>query len=385
MNFKQPIWLAGFRPFFIFAILSGAILPLLWAGIFSGSMSDPNVGLAPVQWHAHEMLFGFGWAVLGGFLLTSSKNWVGVRGIHGVVLAIAAILWVIERVGIYFYGDLTNWMRFLVVNSFIVFVASYIVGTLFYYRKKDSFPDNFIFMIVLPIFIIAKNLTVSEQWYLAGSTMSIGLFRVAFVVMFERTITQFMRNTFKIPLLRNFYLDSAIKLFAVLSVFQYFYPANIAAAILFVTAALLGIRFLLWRPLMGFTNFGIGLSYLGYLGLTLHFFFESFRLDGIFNPVGSLSVHIFTFLCMGVVIPAMIIRISQGHTGRKLVFALTDRIAIGAICVGAFFRLLATQIWPFHYVLWIEIAALCWTICFTLLGFRLIPYLLKARTDGRDH
>jgi hypothetical protein len=32
------------------------------------------------------MFFGFGWAVLGGFLLTSTKNWVGVRGYHGTPL-----------------------------------------------------------------------------------------------------------------------------------------------------------------------------------------------------------------------------------------------------------------------------------------------------------
>ena len=36
-----------------------------------------------VQWHAHEMFFGFGWAVMGGFLLTSTKNWVHIRGYHG--------------------------------------------------------------------------------------------------------------------------------------------------------------------------------------------------------------------------------------------------------------------------------------------------------------
>jgi uncharacterized protein involved in response to NO len=29
------------------------------------------------------MFFGFGWAVLGGFLLTASKNWVKIRGYHG--------------------------------------------------------------------------------------------------------------------------------------------------------------------------------------------------------------------------------------------------------------------------------------------------------------
>ena len=76
-----------------------------------------------------------------------------------------------------------------------------------------------------------------------------------------------MKNTFGITLLRNFYLDTSIKWFAFLSVFQFYYPSNIAALILTVTAVLLAVRFLLWEPLKGFSNFGIGLSYLGYLGL----------------------------------------------------------------------------------------------------------------------
>lgn len=385
MKFNNAIWLAGFRPLFLLAMVAGAILPLLWAAIFSGSLSIASAGLTTLQWHAHEMFFGFGWAVLGGFLLTSSKNWVGVRGIHGATLVFATLLWVVERVGIYYYGDLNVWMRWGVVNLFIMFVSGYILWTLIANRKKDSFPDNFIFVIVLPLFIIAKNLTLSDQWYLVGYTMTMGLFRVAFVVMFERTITQFMKNSMGILLLRNWYLDSAIKLFAVLAVFQGLFPTNISAIILGLAGLLLGIRFILWKPLKGFKNFGIGLSYFGYFGLVLHFIFEALKVSGLYIPAGSVSIHIFTFLCMGVVIPAMIIRIAQGHTGRKLNFTLSDRMAIGSIVVGAFFRLIAVQFWPQHYQMWIDMAAISWAICFTLIGYRLIPFLLKPRIDGREH
>ena len=59
---------------------------MLWALIFSGGLAPPAGRFSPVQWHAHEMFFGFGWAVLGGFLLTATKNWVQVRGYHGTAL-----------------------------------------------------------------------------------------------------------------------------------------------------------------------------------------------------------------------------------------------------------------------------------------------------------
>jgi uncharacterized protein involved in response to NO len=59
---------------------------VLWALIFSGTLAPPPAPFSPSQWHAHEMFFGFGWAVLGGFLLTSTKNWVKIRGYHGTAL-----------------------------------------------------------------------------------------------------------------------------------------------------------------------------------------------------------------------------------------------------------------------------------------------------------
>ena len=80
---KQPFWLVGFRPFFTLACLAGLSLPLLWVAIFDGSVSGPHTSFTSMQWHAHEMFFGFGWAVMGGFLLTSTKNWVKTRGFHG--------------------------------------------------------------------------------------------------------------------------------------------------------------------------------------------------------------------------------------------------------------------------------------------------------------
>ena len=83
---NHPVWLVGFRPFFTLACLAGLSLPIIWALIFSGLVPAPETPFTAVQWHAHEMFFGFGWAVLGGFLLTSTKNWVNIRGYHGAAL-----------------------------------------------------------------------------------------------------------------------------------------------------------------------------------------------------------------------------------------------------------------------------------------------------------
>ncbi len=97
---RHPLWLVGFRPFFLLACLAGAVLPPLWALVFAGALTLPASSLPALLWNGHELFFGFGWAVLGGFLPTASKNWVGVRGLHRGPLALAVALWLQERVAV---------------------------------------------------------------------------------------------------------------------------------------------------------------------------------------------------------------------------------------------------------------------------------------------
>jgi uncharacterized protein involved in response to NO len=94
---------------------------------------------------------------------------------------------------------------------------------------------------------------------------------------------------------------------------------------------------------------------------------------------------VFTFVCMGLVIPSMLIRIAQGHTGRKPLFMRTDRLALGLMGVGALLRLVATQLDAQHYNTYIAIASACWSACFIVIGLRVGPFLWKPRTDGKEH
>lgn len=380
---QHPLWLAGFRPFFLLAMAIGVILPGLWALIFSNHLALP-AGLNPFQWHAHEILFGFGGAVLFGFLLTASKNWVNVRGIHGVGLMILTGLWIFERIFFYFAFTAPTLLKHLGLSLFTLASALYIATTLIKFRQNDSSKDNFFFLILFGLIIIAKNFLISEAYYQHGIAMTLGLFRLAFVMMFERTMVQFMKMTENQILYRNAFLDYAIKFLTLFSVFQSFLSAPLSFILLSSAASLLLLRWILWKPYIGLKKFGNATMYIGYLGLILHFYLEAFKISGIWNQ-GTISIHVFTFLCMGLVIPSMIVRICQGHTGRKPDFATSDKIAISLIFVSAIFRILLTLIFPGHYSDWIMAAGLLWSIAFMILGIRLIPFVLAKRIDGKVH
>lgn len=382
---NHPLWLVGFRPFFILACLSGMLLPALWAMIFSGILPAPAATFSSVQWHAHEMFFGFGWAVLGGFLLTSTKNWVNIRGYHGPALMLLAASWIIERLGMAFGGNWPLPLFLLSNNLFLGSIIAMLMWTLIRHRQADSYRDNAFFMVLLPAFLVAKYLMLAGNDFTAGYAMAIALFRLAFLVMLERTLTGFMKAAFQVNILRHPKLDMAIKALGLLLVLEFVLPRPLTAGISLALAVLLAIRLVFWKPQLAFKRIDIGIMYIGYLAIVGQLLIEALGHVVNFVWVGSVSVHLFTFGAMGAVIPAMIIRISKGHTGRKVVFEGVDRTVLYIMLIALVVRLLLPQLLPGAYLGWIHLAASCWFAAFGILAWRVIPMLLRPRIDGREH
>lgn len=381
---SHPLWLVGFRPFFLLACLAGTILPAAWALIFAGLLPAPDGRITSVQWHAHEMFFGFGWAVLGGFLLTSTKNWVNIRGYHGPVLMGLTAAWLVERWTMAFGGNWPDWLFLPAANLFLGSIGALLVWTLIRHRATDSYRDNLFFVVMLPAFLVAKNLMLAGDFQ-SGYGMALALFRMAFLVMLERTLTQFMKAAFQATILRNAKLDMAIKLLGLALVGEFALPRPLTAAIALALAALLAVRFAFWKPRLAFTRIDIGVMYVAYLAIVGQLLIEALGHVVDFVWVGSVSVHLFTFGAMGTVIPAMIVRIAKGHTGRKVVFDGLDRAALYLMLAALAVRVLLPQFAPAAYLGWIALAAGCWVAAFGLLAWRYAPMLMRPRIDGREH
>ena len=381
----HPLWLVGFRPFFALACLAGLSLPVAWILVFKGVLPAPQ-RFSPVQWHAHEMFFGFGWAVLGGFLLTASKNWVGVRGYHGGTLMFLAGAWIFERIGMSFGAGWPAPLFLLSNNLFLLSIVALLLATLIRHRDKDSYRrDNVFFLIILPLFWIAKTLLLQPEHFHLGWSMTLGLFRVAFLVMLERTLGQFMRSAFSVEILRKPALDMAIKMLAAALIFGALLPAPLLTGLELILALLLLGRLAFWHPFKAFTRLELGIMILGYLGITAQLLIDALPPPGILGWVGTASVHAFTFGTMGLVIPAMMIRIANGHTGRKVIFGRFEKTVLWIMIAAFFLRLVGPQFLPGAYLRWLDLAATCWFLAFGLLAWRFIPQLAQARIDGREH
>ena len=72
----------GFRPFFLLAGFSAVILMATWVPVFVGSIAF-NTYYGQIDWHSHEMIFGYTVAVVGG---ETDPGW-RLFGRHGCVVA----------------------------------------------------------------------------------------------------------------------------------------------------------------------------------------------------------------------------------------------------------------------------------------------------------
>ncbi|MBZ0134232.1 MAG: NnrS family protein [Rhodocyclaceae bacterium] len=383
---KHPLWLVGFRPFFALACLSGVVLPLFWALMFAGALEAPTAAFTGIQWHAHEMFFGFGWAMLAGFLLTASKNWVKIRGYHGAPLVFLVAAWCLDRLGMAFGAGWPPALFQISNQLFLVAVVAMLVWTLLRHRETDGYRrDNVFFLLLLPLFPVAKFLLLDGHWSQAGELMALGLFRLAFLIMLERTLTDFMKNVFKAEILRRPALDVPIKSLALALAFAGFLPPPLQGGLALLLAALLIGRFAFWHPARGFSRLDIAVMYLGYLAIVLQLLVVAFEQLAQVVWVGSVTIHLFTFGAMGLIMPAMIVRIAKGHTGRKVAFDRVDKAVLWLMIAALALRVVAPQLAPGAYLAWVSLAAAGWSLAFAILAWRVIPFLLAPRVDGRDH
>ena len=82
----------GFRPFYLLAGTLAALAVPVWALQYAGWLPGENI-----LWHAHEMVFGYAFAVIAGFLLTAVRAWTNRATPTGAALGALVALWLAAR------------------------------------------------------------------------------------------------------------------------------------------------------------------------------------------------------------------------------------------------------------------------------------------------
>ncbi len=100
----HPLWLCGFRPFFLFAALSAPLFIGLWIAFLAFGLPLPAVAGGPFVWHAHELIFGVALAAVAGFALTAIPEFTVTPAFGQAATRRLAALWLAGRIAFWSSG-----------------------------------------------------------------------------------------------------------------------------------------------------------------------------------------------------------------------------------------------------------------------------------------
>src|SRR6218665_3168406 len=113
----------GFRPFFLGAGLIALLAMIGWVGALA--LGWPIGGsYGALNWHAHEMLFGYTSAALAGFMLTAIPNWTGRLPVSGPPLLALVGLWMAGRIAMAAPDALGVWPSVAIDSAFLPAMAA---------------------------------------------------------------------------------------------------------------------------------------------------------------------------------------------------------------------------------------------------------------------
>lgn len=378
----RTLFSIGFRPFFLAAGWFSAVWIMIWVVyLLKGT---PSLGaLHPILWHGHEMLFGFGAAVIAGFLLTAAQNWTGLQTSTPVSLAGLALLWLAARLGFLFPGIVPLWLTSVVDLAFFPLLALLLARVLFAARNRN----NYILLPVLAGFALL-NLAIHLELHglVHGAGMSalqgtVYLVAALLVFMGGRVIPYFTSRRLPELSVRQWpWLDWATVAvtLAVLPAFLWLGKSAALGPLLLAAAVLNLVRLLAWRPWGTLRVPLLWVLHVSYLWLPAGFALHGAHLLGAPVPWSS-GVHALMVGALGGLTIGMMARVSLGHTGRALEAHPVIVVSFALVALAAIARLTMTL---FPVAGWLLIAtAVLWSTAFAIFAAYYTPILLRPRTD----
>ena len=358
----------GFRPFYLLAGTYAALAVPLWALQYAGWLPGANIA-----WHAHEMIFGYAFAVIAGFLLTAVRAWTGRPTPTGAVLAAIAALWLLARALAFVSLPLAAWTGAL----FALAVAWGIGRPLVAAGNRRN-----LFFIVLVLGLGAAGVLAQIYPQLG---LAVGLDVVLFVmaVVAGRVVPMFTNNGVpgagarRIDWLEQAALGS-ILLLAALDAFEL---VALAAPAALLAAALHAARLALWNPQRTLRKPIVWILHLSYAWIVVHLALRGLTGFGLLPY--ALGTHALTVGAIGGLTLGMMTRTARGHTARPLVAGRAETAAYVLVQLAAVARVFVPLALPAAYVGATLTSALFWFAAFAMFTVAYVPILTRARLDGQ--
>lgn len=378
-----PVLRLGFRPFYLGTALLACLAVPAWVAAFLGHGVLP-LPMAPLLWHAHEMLFGFAAGVIVGFLLTGVKAWTGLPTARGAVLGALALVWLAARVAAF----TAPYPVYAALDMVLLpAVALILLRVLIRARNQRNIP-----LISLLLLMAAANgvfhlsvLGVLDVPAVVALYAELALIVMVETVMAGRVVPAFTKNAtpglvIQVPPALEWALLAVTALALALWVFAA--PGLLTLVACAAAAVLHAVRLWRWKPWVTFNRPILWVLHAAYAWLPIGFGLLAVAQLGWVAP--SLAVHAFAVGATGGLIIGMVTRTARGHTGRPLQAGRSEVLAYALVLAAAVLRVLVPALQPAWYPQALATAAVLWAAAFALYLVVYTPWLMRTRLDGKD-
>jgi len=384
-----PLFRLGFRPFFLGAGLFAIVGMSFWMAAYTFSLSVLPSHLPPMVWHAHEMIYGYTFAVLAGFLLTAIRNWTDIPTIRGGRLFAVFLLWALARCSSLLPGQSALILAGMLDGLFAVFLCLALAAPIL---QAKQWPQLGIIGKVLVLMIGNALYYLGIAAILPNGVqvgLSLGLYTILSLifVLARRVLPMFLARALgqTVQVKNHSWVDgSSLPLFVAFVIADLFLESAVWAAWLALAlCAVHGLRLWGWyrpglwqKPLLW-------VLYVAYAWIVFGFGLKWAVWAVDISP--SLAIHAWATGGIGLMTLGMMARVSLGHTGRNVLEPPTLVGPLFLIMVGsACLRVLFPLFWPALEHLWVGCSQGLWIAAFSLFVILYAPILLQPSLESEE-
>lgn len=381
----------GFRPFFLLGSLYAGAAILFWLPLFYGQITTSSVFL-PVDWHVHEMLFGYLAAIMTGFLLTAIPNWTGRLPVQGLPLLALVLLWLAGRLAVFFSAD-TGWLVGAAVDcAFLLAVAAAAATEIIAGRNWRNLK------VLLPVAVLlAANVMFHAEAHYQGISdisrrLGLGAAVVLIMIIGGRVVPSFTRNWLarenqgRLPSPFTHFDAATIALSATaLAAWAFFPESNVTGAMLISGAVLNVMRLARWAGDRTLRDPLVLILHVAFVFVPIGFLLAGLAVVLPETVPSAAGIHAFSVGAVACMTLAVMTRATLGHTGRELRAGIGTCAVFVAIVLAAIFRIGGAFV-PAEEVL-LHMSATSWVVAFlgyaALFGGMLVQPKLRVRQPNK--
>ena len=367
-----------FQILFFCAALFASLGMLAW-GAFLHFGWLPSKALLPIPWHAHAMLYGFAGALVGGFLLTASANWTGLRTTSRRGLYLLTASWMIARVAL--LAPLPLWLGALFDVGYL-FGLVCLVGRVMWlsHNKRNAFLVVILLSytgldILFYVGALQGDMTLMSRALIG----TVDLLLVLMLVIGGRVIPFFTgRKLAGHTIWVNTSLTWAVNGGGVLVLLCGLGGVSGAPRgdLMLAVAILALARLLGWRGWKTIHEPMLWVLHLGYLWLVVGLLMRGLALLSIWHVPEFDTLHGITVGALGTLSLGMMVRVAQGHSGASIQAGKLLTVMFGLPTLAAILRL------GFNQSTGWTGAAVVWFIAFATYLVAIGPLLVRGRAPA---